>query len=216
MAVSDEHGQAPNPRFHQRRLEGRSADELIGLIRGVLADGAVNQAEAEFLEHWMRANANYLQTWPFDQLYTRLVAMLEDGILDHDEERELLDALSSVANPVIREDGSAAPNESLCDDPPPPTIELSGCRVCFTGKFAADTRRNIEKRAIRAGADVKTAVSGKLDFLVIGACGSRDWIMSAHGRKLEKAAVLKREGHQLHVVAERVFVRHLDVQAPSI
>lgn len=47
------------------------------------------------------------------------------------------------------------------------------------------------------------SVSKKLDYLVIGEIGSRDWIHSTHGRKIEKAVELRNGGARLAIVSER-------------
>ncbi|MGS1017092.1 hypothetical protein [Allosphingosinicella humi] len=50
-----------NEQFYNRvggeRISSRQIDELIGIARGVVADGTLNQAEVEFLQKWLAANA---------------------------------------------------------------------------------------------------------------------------------------------------------------
>lgn len=210
MSSSDEEGQAPRAAINAKRVTDRTVSELIGLVRGVLADGEVNQAEAEFLEHWMRVNADYIDHWQCAPLYARLQEMLEDGKLDHDEERELLDTLSAMANPATREDGKFAPNESLCDAVDPNGLELVDARVCFTGKFVTDSRKKIEARCSELTMRVVSSVSQRLDYLVIGSCGSRDWLLSTHGTKIRDAQQLKAGGGNVVVVPERIFMAALE------
>ena len=45
----DSQSQPLNRRYNAARLSDRAIDELIGLSRGVIADGVVTQEEAEFL-----------------------------------------------------------------------------------------------------------------------------------------------------------------------
>ncbi|MDP2358612.1 MAG: hypothetical protein Q8M31_21515 [Beijerinckiaceae bacterium] len=42
--------------FNRARLDDRLVNELIGLARGLLADGEVNEAEAKYLLAWLAAN----------------------------------------------------------------------------------------------------------------------------------------------------------------
>ncbi|MER8413933.1 hypothetical protein [Mesorhizobium sp. M1342] len=46
-----------NDKFHNRvggdRISSRQIDELIGLARGLAADGTINKAEIEFLQKWL-------------------------------------------------------------------------------------------------------------------------------------------------------------------
>ena len=39
------------------RISARQVDELIGLARGLVADGQLNDAEVRFLHTWLAANA---------------------------------------------------------------------------------------------------------------------------------------------------------------
>lgn len=204
----DKDGQPLAIHLHARRLIGRSADELIGICKGVLADGVLAQSEAEFLLRWMTANACYINQWPFDHLYARLASAMQDGRLDSSEEAELLQILSDMANPSFGPCGESSSNELLCDRPVP-TVIIEQRSFVLTGKFVSGPRAELENMLKSKGGLVASAVSKKVNYLIIGAHGSRDWLMSTHGTKINTAAVLKREGHPIAVVAERHLVPHL-------
>ena len=93
----DDHGQLVNKRVHAARLMDRKSDQLLGLCEGVLADGAVAQAEAEFLYGWIQKNPEVVGRWPANILFARLEEFLEDGVLDGDQSRELLTLLTDMA-----------------------------------------------------------------------------------------------------------------------
>ena len=86
-------------------------------------------------------------------------------------------------------------------DPPPP-VSFDGRVFCFTGKFYSGSRNWCEQQVVTRGAAVGS-VSRKLDFLVIGEIGSRDWIHSTHGRKIEKAIEINSTGGEIAIVAEQ-------------
>jgi hypothetical protein len=44
-------------RYGLERISSRQVDELTGLARGLCADGVLNQAEVEYLQTWLAANA---------------------------------------------------------------------------------------------------------------------------------------------------------------
>jgi NAD-dependent DNA ligase len=205
----DAHGQPRLQGFHYSRLIGRSADELIGLCKGVLADGEVNRSEAVFLLEWMQANSQYIRQWPFDRLYARLASALMDDRIDEDEERELLALLVQLASPTLGPSGESAPNEMLCDDPVP-AIHFESRVFCLTGKFASGTRSQIEALVEGRGGRCASAVTKKVNYLVIGSMGSRDWLMSTHGTKINGAADLRNAGHPISVIAERHFIPCLE------
>ncbi len=70
--------------------------ELIGLCRGVIADGMINLAEAEYIQKWLAERPNLLETWPASDLNRLLVKALEDGVLSTHEQKELSDMLEEV------------------------------------------------------------------------------------------------------------------------
>jgi hypothetical protein len=49
------------------RISSRQIDELIGLARGLAADGSINKAEVEFLQKWLAANVE-ISDQPIEQL----------------------------------------------------------------------------------------------------------------------------------------------------
>ena len=84
--------------FNRTDVADRQVDTLIGLCRGITADGVVNQEEAEFLQHWLAANEISIQSSPVTAtLLSRVNEILSDGVLDRDEAQDLLAALRSVA-----------------------------------------------------------------------------------------------------------------------
>ena len=53
MSVFPRLGAEPSANFTLRQQRDRAADELIGLCRGVLADGHVSSGEAQFIRDWI-------------------------------------------------------------------------------------------------------------------------------------------------------------------
>ena len=105
----DEQGQ-PTKVFHKDAIQDRHIDELIGICRGITADDKIVTQEADFLLTWMQDHKAYATQYPFDILYIRLHEMLEDGILDIDEQRELLETLKSFTGDIKKD--IPVPNKS--------------------------------------------------------------------------------------------------------
>lgn len=82
---------APDARFNMV-----DNPELIGLCRGVMADGTINLAEAEYIQQWLGERRNLLETWPACDLYKLLSKVLKDGVLTGQEEQELSEMLEEV------------------------------------------------------------------------------------------------------------------------
>ena len=75
--------------------------ELIGLCRGVIADGTINLAEAEYIHKWLSERSNLLDTWPASELYGLLSKVLQDGLLSGAEEKELSAMLEEVVGDPV-------------------------------------------------------------------------------------------------------------------
>lgn len=96
MTVIKLPGNKMTERLSNARFDSIDIPELIGLCRGVLADGTINLAEAEFILQWLNERSNVLQTWPADELHRLLCTVLADGTLCEDEETELSGLLEEV------------------------------------------------------------------------------------------------------------------------
>jgi NAD-dependent DNA ligase len=202
----DNDGQPLNSRLNSRLRTEREIDELIGLSKGVLADGSVNQAEAEFLIRWLALNRETTDRWPANVLIDRLTAMLKDGRLDKNEERELLALLMDVTGGDASRLSAHSLSAGLPINNPIPAIVIPGKRFCFTGKFVFGARNKCQMEIEKRSGFVIEGVNSDLDFLVVGVIGSRDWKHSSFGRKIERAVEYREKGHSLAIIAEEHFL----------
>lgn len=203
----DDHGQPLNRRYGAARISDRAIDELIGLSRGVLADGRVNQAEAEFLARWLDRNRHIRAEWPANVLYKRVGRMLSDGVLDHDEQEELLSLLSDITGEgeSLQHD-AATLSTKLPLTEPLPVVEFQDREFCLTGQFVSGTRRECEQEVLSRGGSTKKSPTKTTSYLVIGHLGSRDWIHSTHGRKIERAVQLAESGAPICLISEEYWM----------
>ena len=202
---------APMPGFTGTRRADRASTELVGICRGMLADGHVSQMEAEFLKDWIERNADFVGMYPFDRIYEQLSAILRDGFIDPDESADLHDTLIRfVGGEAYSPEGeTASRSTTLPVDEPEPGIVYLGSAFVVTGTFAHGHRSAVHA-AIEARGGVNSASpSRKTRYLVIGELGSRDWINSNAGRKIEKAVQLRQEGNPLAIVTELHWARSL-------
>lgn len=201
--MSDENGRAPSAAITYQRRMARSTDELIGLCRGIMADGAVNEQEARFLMGWLQDHREFRASFPFCVLYGRIEAALSDGVLDLNEQRDLLEAMHSVIGGEQRggESASLSTWAPFCN--PPPTIRFANHDFVLTGEFMYGPRRNVESLINAQGGYVKGYITRDVSYLVIGMRGSRDWKHSSFGDKIEKAVQLRDEKRQpISIVSE--------------
>lgn len=205
------HGQPLNRAFNRERLTTRAIDELVGLCKGVAADEIVTLEEASFLLEWMERNREAANLWPANILYQRIRHVLSDQVLDEDEAAELLELLQDITGGVIPDDeGSGSSSSNLPLDRPAPRVIFEDRLFCFTGKCVYGTRRQCEQEVAIRGGDVKRSPTLDTHYLVIGVIGSRDWIHSTHGRKIERAVEIKEDGGPIAIISERLWAGSLD------
>jgi len=207
--MRDEHGQPCNLALNAARRTEREIDELIGLCKGILADGVVNEEEAEFLHSWLRLNRETRDLWPANVLFDRIEGMLADGKLEQDEEKELLQLLVKVAGGNAGRLNAHSLSAGLPLDVPAAHISFDGRTFCFTGRFIFGSRDRCHSEVVSRGGIVVEAITRDLSYLVIGVVGSRDWKHSRYGRKIDKAVDYRAKGVPLAIVCEELFVASL-------
>ncbi|MBN4675173.1 hypothetical protein HUS70_09385 [Pandoraea nosoerga] len=196
--------------FRSQAVAERRVDELIGIVKGVIADGEICQAEAEFVLKWLNSNRDVASQWPASALYPRLATALADGRLDAEEEGELLGLmLSTVGGNVAQEYGESSNATSLPVTTPAPEIEFEGRSFCFTGKFYSGTRDWCHDQVAARGGIPAGGITKKLNYLVIGEIGSRDWLHSTYGTKIKKAVEYAASGAPLVIVTEQHWANHI-------
>lgn len=205
----DTDGQPLNQRYRGQAVQGRQIDELIGLVKGVLADGVICQQEVEYLLRWLETNRSAAHEWPASVLYPRIAAAMADGHLDDEEEADimamLLQAVGGAGTSGHHNSAAVGNSTTLPLSDPPPVIEIPEHTFCFTGKFASGTRAWCESVVLERGGIALPSITRKLNFLVIGEIGSRDWLHSTHGTKIQKAVEYRSSGVPLHIVSEQYW-----------
>jgi hypothetical protein len=190
------------------RVQDRLIDELIGISRGVIADGVVDEQEAIFIGQWIENHRPIAERWPVNVLYARLTEMLKDGILSGDEQEELLETLRDLTgeSSLFQE-----PNKSttLPVDKPAPDIDFEGKTFCLTGKFVYGSTLDCEETIAEMGGEVVPMPSRETDYLVIGELCSPDWVHTTFGRSIEKGVELKEQGHPIVILTEEHWVNNL-------
>ena len=191
-----------------RRIQDRLIDELIGISRGVIADGRVDETEAIFIGQWIENHREIADRWPVNILYARIKEMLKDGILNIVEQKELLETLREITG---GNSNYAEPNKSttLPLDHPEPQIMFEGGKFALTGKFVFGTTTECEDVIMDLGGIIVAAPSADTNYLVIGEMGSPDWVHSTFGRSIEKAVELRESGHPIAIVSEEHWVNQL-------
>lgn len=189
------------------RIESRQIDELIGIARGVTADGILNRAEVDFIERWLVANMGFYVSPLCRTLYDRVSEILRDDIVSAEESRELIEALSRFSGGGFELGEVFKPTTlPLCD--PAPSITFFDRMFCFTGTFQFGQRKACEAEVERRGASFGS-VTRKTDYLVIGAYVTDAWKHSNHGLKIEKAMEYRETHGSPAIISEEYWARNL-------
>ncbi|GAA0676782.1 NAD-dependent DNA ligase [Sphingomonas insulae] len=189
------------------RITSRQIDELVGLARGIAADGLINQSEVEFLQKWLAANVAISGQPMIRRLYDRVDTITADGIADPEECRDLLDTLNSFSNRDF-ELGEVLKSTTLPLCNPAPSLQFDGHRYCFTGTFNYGGRRDCEE-AVAARGGSAGSLTQKTDVLVIGIYATESWKHSSFGTKIVKAVDWRESGMPIAIVSEEHWAGHL-------
>ena len=193
------------------RITSRQIDELVGLARGIAADGDLNQAEVEFLQKWLAANTIVSDQPVIRTLYARINDVLADGVLDEEEKVMLLETLNSFSSRDF-ELGEVLKSSTLplCD--PAPALDFAGRTYCFTGTFIYGQRKHCEGAVLERGGQTG-GLSRKTQVLVVGAYATESWKHSSFGNKILQASAWRDEGSPIAIVSEAHWTTHLTVIA---
>lgn len=205
----DLHGQPTHQGWHAPRIAERSIDELIGLSKGLISDHVLNEEELACLVSWLNRHQHAIDVWPANVIVARINQIMEDKIVDPEEREDLFKLLADV---VGQANGAAPAMNSSTALPltkPAPPVFFTHQRFCLTGKFVMGPRANHEYEIKERGGMIQTTVTEETNYLVIGSTGSRDWLHSTFGRKIEKAVALAEKGHPIALISEEHWADHL-------
>lgn len=194
-------------RVGNERISSRQIDELIGLARGIAADGEINTSEVVFLQRWLAGNADITNQPVVRTLYQRVNEILHDGIVDEDEKADLLDTLNRFSSRDF-ELGEVLKSTTLPLCSPAPALTFASQSYCFTGTFTFGNRKACEEAVTFKGAQTGP-LSAKTNVLVIGLYATDSWKHSSFGTKILKAVDYRESGKPIRIVSEEHWTRHL-------
>ncbi len=194
-------------KVNRPRLERRQVDELIGLAKGIAADGLLADAEVEYLVRWLVANREITSDPLVAGLYRQVQAMLADGTLTEEERGDLLSILSDFGSRPM-ELGEPMLSTAIPFSDPAPPLGFAGWRYCFTGSFKFGTREACEAAVAGRGA-IAGSLTKQTDALVVGHYATESWLHSPYGLKIIKATGMREKGHHIAIVHEDHWTLHL-------
>lgn len=196
---------------------------LSGLVHGIMADGDLSNREIAALSSWINANDFLAGTYPFDEIHGMLCAILADGKITEDERNRLMALFSNILDftsslnlnradfDELREKYSISGICAACPD-----ISFAGKIFCFTGESLRAKRAEIADIINSLGGTLRSSVSAKTDYLIVGNSGNPCWAYACYGRKIEEAVALRQEGAKVVIVNETDFWDAVDDKTAGI
>jgi len=173
----------------------------VGIASGLLADGVLNDQEIRFLEAWLREHDVVGTAWPGDVLYCRVKDVLADGRITEEERAHLVETLQQIIGGSLEEPQGHEPVNQLAFDENA-KLDVGGKTFCLTGDFVFGPRERCAAKVAERGGIVLNGVTRELNYLVVGALGSKEWKHGSFGTKIEKAVAYKRAGVSISIVRE--------------
>ena len=183
---------------------------LQGILHGILADGIVDEEEVKTLSNWMKYAYHLKGCYPYDEIYTLLTEVLEDGKVD-EQEQEMLKAffaefvgLSSSNRFKLDEDlRNSITLKGVCSIDP--LISFEKKKFCFTGHSLRAKRSELKAIVEKGKGIFLPNPTQKLNYLIYGAGGNQCWAYSCYGRKVERVIQLRKEGLDVQIIHENDF-----------
>lgn len=175
---------------------------MLGLVRGVVADGVVSSDEAFRLSEWTRANPEIATRWPANVLARRLERIFGDGHVSNKERARLAAMLAELAE---NSDGLASGFALATDLPitrPEPTVVFEGQTFVFAGPMTYGPRHTCEREVLELGGMCERVVNRRTDYVVIGALAASDWTQSSFGDLIDEVVQYRSRGVPIAVITE--------------
>ena len=185
---------------------------LFGMIHGILADGEITDSEIRMLKKWTTQNEFLAGTYPFDEIESILLSILEDGVITNEERNILKAFLSNFVDTrssynlnekefsELRETCNVSGICSICQE-----IDFKDNIFCFTGQSTKATRNEIANIIESLGGKYNNNLVNKTRYLIVGNNGNPCWAFSCYGRKIEDAMKRRMSGQLLTIVNEIDF-----------
>ncbi len=187
---------------------------LLGIAQGLLSDGQLQDSEIRFLGDWLKANEALSSCWPADVLRAQVEEVLRDGCITETEREHLVSTLQELVGGRL-DNLTESPMVTQLAMDESSDIPFDGRVFCLTGDFVFGPREACEAAITRRGGEVKAGVSKKIDYVVVGGLGSKEWKHGGFGTKVERAVELQREGAKLRIVHEDAWAEALRTVQPA-
>lgn len=180
---------------------------LHGVLGGIAADGEVDSDEVGHLEQWLGEHRFLAGLWPYDEVDSLITSFAKsDEVAEQQQDFMMAVCREFVFGPaaqLILENMEEMAKSGVCSACP--SIKFPGSGFCITGHPSRGRKADLEADIVRLGGEVEKGVTKSVDYLVVGAKGNGAWAFNCYGRKVERAMMMRKDGHRLVLVHEFDF-----------
>jgi NAD-dependent DNA ligase len=188
-------------RLYADRVSDRLVAELLGLCKGIIADGVVNDLEVIAIAAWLHSHPDAAAGFPGRELAARIEHIVEHDRIEDAERHELEAMLLDLVGDTAKLEGNLNQSSRLPLDKPEPPLVFPQREFVFTGHFAL-RRKECAEKVIERGGIVANAVRRSTHYLVVGHIAADAWVQSAWGTKILDASDARAKGQQIAIVSE--------------
>lgn len=167
--------------------DAKSLYEFMALLEGISSDEIINDQEIVELKKWMDINEQFKGAYPFNQILNKLETVVSNKQINSVLETELLEMIKNFFKPTLDQ----------CE-----FMDIKNKIVCLTGNFSFGQRSQLEKLIVLKQGVISHSITKKVDYLVLGSKGSTGYKYGKYGSKVNKALMMKSEGHKIELLSE--------------
>lgn len=207
-------GQPPSG-INANKVRARQQAELAGILKGVACDNIITPNEAKFVYEWINLHRQVEDGVTYTELIEELQS-LELKTRGAFDDPELLQSVLKTIHKLVN-GGSHIPSPTdltidIADEIEAGEVIFQNKQFCFTGKLKLGPRNKAHEMTKLRNGVVADSVTNKLDYLVCGDLGSRDWSQSSFGEKIRHALCVRKSGGRLLIIKETVWAEAINLK----
>lgn len=205
----------PPPGINANKVRARQQAELAGILKGVACDNIITPHEAKFVFEWINVHRQVEDGVTYTDLIEELQS-LEQKTRGGFDDPELLQSVLKSIHKLVN-GGSHIPSPTdltidIADEIEAGEIIFQDRNFCFTGKLKLGPRNKAHELTKLRNGIVADSVTNKLDYLVCGDLGSRDWSQSSFGEKIRHALCVRKSGGRLLIINEAIWAEAINLK----
>jgi NAD-dependent DNA ligase len=207
-------GQPPSG-INASKVRARQQAELAGILKGVACDNIITPNEAKFVFEWINLHRQVEDGVTYTDLIEELQSLEIKTRGSFEDPKMLQSVLKSVHKLVNGGSNIPSPTDltiDITDEIEAREIIFQDRHFCFTGKLKFGPRNKAHEMTKLRNGIVADSVTNKLDYLVYGDLGSRDWSQSSFGEKIRHALCVRKSGGRLLIINEEIWANAINIQ----